>query len=532
MKSLIIKEGLVVDGTGGQSFKGDVAIEDGIITEVGKLPSNKVSTVIDAQNQVIAPGFIDMHCHADFSLPILPTANSLVHQGITTAVTGQCGLSPAPLLERHREEIIAALSNILEGIGIEMPWEEWSSFGEYLNFLDRMGISINIAPLVGQGMIRGNIMGFAAGRANPNQMEQMRSEITKAIDEGSIGLSTGLIYPPGSYASTDELIELTHVVGKHNSFYFSHIRGEAETLLDAVAEAIQIGRETGAPVQISHFKAAGHENWDKSAEALKMIDQAIAKGIDISTDMYPYTAGSTVLVTILPEWAQEGGKKATLKRLNDPSMRAKMKHDMETSGFAKSLEWDTVLINGSPRQPKYQGHFVMELANESGQTPHEWIFNALFETELQMVMTVFAMSEDNRRLEMKHPAMTFGTDGMGLAEKGPLAKNLPHPRNYGTFARILGRYVREEGVLTLEEAIHKMTGLAAKRLRLTDRGFLRPGLAADLVVFDPATVNDKSTYEEPHQYPEGISQVLVNGRLVVEDGVHTQARPGRILKRS
>ena len=532
MKSIVIKEGLVVDGTGGQRFKGDVAIEDGIITEVGKLPSNKASAIIDARNQVIAPGFIDMHCHADFSLPILPTADSLVHQGITTAVIGQCGLSPAPLLERHREEIIAALSNFFEGLKTGMPWEEWSSFGEYLNLLDRMGISINIAPLVGQGTIRENIMGFAAGRANPNQIEQMRSEIIKAIDEGSIGLSTGLIYPPGSYTSTDELIELTHVVGKHNSFYFSHIRGEAETLLDAVAEAIQIGKETGAPVQISHFKAAGRENWDKSAEALKMIDQAIAKGIDISTDMYPYTAGSTGLATILPEWAQEGGKKATLKRLNDPSMRAKMKHDMETSGFAKSMEWDTVLINGSPRQPKYQGHFVLELANESGQTPHEWIFNALFETELQMVMAVFGMSEDNRRLEMKHPAMTFCTDGMGLTEKGPLAKSLPHPRNYGAFTRILGRYVREEGVLTLEEAIHKMTGLAAKRLGLADRGFIRPGLAADLVVFDPATVKDKSTYKKPHQYPEGISHVLVNGRLVVEDGVHTHARPGRILKRN
>lgn len=529
MIDILIKNTLVIDGTGAPAFEADVAVEGRTITHVGQLGQKKAKMVIDAQGCVVTPGFIDMHCHADFSLPVLPTANSLVHQGITTAVIGQCGLSPAPLLDWNRKEVIASLSGISVGLETDIPWEEWSSFGDYVAFLDRLGISINVVPLVGQGILRAAVMGFTAGSASQEQMERMHAEAIKALGEGAIGMSTGLIYPPGSYASTKELIELTQVVGKRGGFYFSHIRGEAETLLEAVAEAIQIGRETGAPVQISHFKAAGRQNWAKSAEALKIIDQARTEGLDVSTDMYPYTAGSTGLVSMLPEWAQEGGKEATLKRLSDPTVRGKMARDMQEGGFARGVEWDTVLINGSPKQPNYQGRFISELATEAGRAPHDWIFDALLETELQLKMAVFAMSEDNRRQEIKHHAMTFCTDGMGLAVNGPSAKSLPHPRSYGAFARVLGRYVREQGILSLEGAVHKMTGLAAKRVKLNDRGLVQPGLAADLVVFDPATVTDRATYENPHQYAEGIPEVIVNGKMVVHDGAHTGACPGRVL---
>lgn len=529
MIDILIKNALVIDGTGAPAFESDVAVKGQTISDVGTLPWRKAKTVIDAQGYVVTPGFIDMHCHADFSLPILPTANSLVHQGITTAVIGQCGVSPAPLSDWNRKEVIAVLSDVVGGLDTEIPWKEWSSFGEYLDFLGSLGISINVVPLVGQGTIRAGVMGFAAGRATREQMKQMQAGVIQALEQGAIGLSTGLIYPPGSYASTDELIELTRVVGKRGGFYFSHIRGEAETLLEAVAEAIQIGRETGAPVQISHFKAAGRQNWTKSAKALKVIDKARTEGLDISTDMYPYTAGSTGLVAMLPEWAQEGGREATLKRLADQTLRTKMTRDMDSVGFAKGVEWDTVLINGSPKWSNYQGRFVSELASEAGRTPHEWIFDALLEAELQVSMAVFAMSEDNRRQEIKHPAMTFCTDGLGLAGHGPLAKSLPHPRSYGAFTRVLGRYVREQGVLSLEEAVHKMAGLAAKRLRLKDRGLIQPGLAADLVVFDPATVTDRATYEQPHQYAEGILEVMVNGKIVIHDSTHAGSRPGLIL---
>jgi len=526
---ILIKNAWIIDGTGAPAFEADVAVEGRTITGVSQLGQKKAKMVIDAKGCVVTPGFIDMHCHADFSLPILPTANSLVHQGITTAVIGQCGVSPAPLFDWNRTEVIAVLTDVVGGLDTEIPWKEWYSFGEYLAFLDGLGVSLNVAPLVGQGTIRAGVMGFDAGRASQEQMERMQEEAVRALGEGAIGLSTGLIYPPGSYASTEELIELTQVVGERGGFYFSHIRGEAETLLEAVAEAIQIGQKTGAPVQISHFKAAGRQNWSKSAEALKIIDQARAEGLDVSADMYPYTAGSTGLVAMLPEWAQEGGKEATLERLADQTLRAKMARDMESGGFAKGVDWDTVLINGSPKQSNYQGRFVSELAGEAGRTPCEWIFDALLETELQVSMAVFAMSEDNRRQEIKHPAMTFCTDGLGLAVDGLLAKSLPHPRSYGAFARVLCRYVREQGVLSLEEAVHKMTGLAAKRLRLKDRGLVQPGLAADLVMFDSTTVTDRATYEQPHQYAEGILEVIVNGEMVIHDAAHTGARPGRVL---
>jgi N-acyl-D-amino-acid deacylase len=531
VSDMLVRGALIADGTGSPPFEADILIDGATIRRIGKLDTAGSKKTINAKGFVVAPGFIDMHCHADFSLPILPTADSLVHQGITTAVIGQCGLSPAPLLDRTRDEVIAGLSGILSELEAEIPWHEWSSFGEYLSFLNRLGISINVVTLVGQGTVRSSVMGFKAGRATPEQMSLMQREAIKALREGAFGLSTGLIYPPGSYASTDELVELTRVVAREGGLYFSHIRGEAETLLDAVAEAIQIGRESKAPVQVSHFKAAGRQNWGKSKEALALIDRARNEGVDIAADMYPYTAGSTMLVAVLPEWAQEGGKEVILRRLSDPSVCLKMTQDMREKGFARSMEWDRVLITGSPRHPGYQGRFVSELADEAGQTAHAWVFAALLETELQLHMATFAMSEDNRQQEVKHPVMTFCTDGMGFSAKGKSERTLTHPRSYGAFPRVLSHYVREKRLLSLEQAVHKMTGLAAKRLGLKDRGLIRPGFAADLVIFDPQRVKDKASYENPHQYAEGILEVIVNGESVVHDGTHTGSRSGAVLSR-
>jgi N-acyl-D-amino-acid deacylase len=530
MCDIIIKNGLIIDGTGAAPYEADLALKGSKICDVGQLSHTAGAVAIDAGGCAVAPGFIDMHSHADFSLPVHPTADSLLHQGITSAVVGQCGLSPAPLLAETRREVIGALGGFFSGVARSLPWNEWSSFAEYLAFLSHRSMSLNVLPLVGQGVIRASVMGFCEGRANKDQMDKMKAELSNALDQGAIGLSTGLIYPPGSFTSTEELIELTKIVGDRNGFYFSHIRGEGDTLLEAVEEAIRIGRETGASVQISHFKAARQSNWAKSPQALELIRQAQSEGLDITADLYPYRAGSTSLATLLPEWAHVGGPAETLKRLVDPKQRRKMTADMQSGGFARGVEFKDVLITSSPRHTEYEGRYISDLAATTGHSTYEWLFDALVQTKLDMSMAVFGMSEANRLQEIQFPGMMIGTDGTGLAISGPMARGVPHPRNYGAFPRVLGRFVRDLGIIKLEEAIYKMTGLPAKKLRLNDRGFIKPGLAADLVVFDPATVSDTATYDQPHQYAKGILHVIVNGRFVVRDAAHTGNRPGRILK--
>jgi len=534
MYDTIIKNALVFDGTASRPFEADLALKGPTISEVGRLDHSRAATVIDAGGCAVAPGFIDMHSHADFSLPVQPTADSLLHQGITSAVVGQCGLSPAPLLQKTRQEVVGALGGFFSGVAQSLPWDAWNSFEEYLNFLARSRVSLNVLPLVGQGqgVLRASVMGFAAGRASKEQMEMMKAELCQALDQGAIGLSTGLIYPPGSFTPTEELIELTRIVGRRGGFYFSHIRGEGDTLLEAVAEAIRIGRETGSAVQISHFKAARRSNWSKSAQALELIRQAQSQGLDITADLYPYRAGSTSLKTLLPEWAHVGGPTETLRRLSDPAQRRRMTADMQSGGYARGIEFKDVLITSSPRRAAYEGRSVSDLAATAGRDPYEWLFDALAQTELDMSMAVFGMSEANRMQEIQDPGMMIGTDGVGLATSGPLARGVPHPRNYGAFPRVLGRFVRDLKVIKLEEAVNKMTGLPARKLRLADRGLIKPGQAADLVVFDPATVADKATYDQPHQYAEGIIHVLVNGRFVVRDAAHTGDRPGKILRRN
>ena len=530
MCDIIIKDALVIDGTASRPFEADLAVKGQTISEVGRIDHTQAGTVIDAGGCVVAPGFIDMHSHADFSLPVLPTADSLLHQGITSAVVGQCGLSPAPLLEETRQEVVGALGGFFSGIAHSLPWSEWNSFEDFLAFLMRRGVSLNVLPLVGQGIIRASVMGFSEGRADKDQMDRMKAELKKALDQGAIGLSTGLIYPPGFFTSTEELIELTKIVGDRNGFYFSHIRGEGDTLLEAVEEAIRIGRETGTAVQISHFKAARLSNWAKSPQALELIRRAQLQGLDITADLYPYRAGSTSLATLLPAWAHVGGPAETLKRLANPEQRSKMTADMISGGYARGVEFKDVLITSSPRRTEYEGRYISDLAALTGQSPYEWLFDALEQTKLDISMAVFGMSQENRLQEIRFPGMMIGTDGTGLAASGPMARGVPHPRNYGAFPRVLGRFVRDLRIIKLEEAVHKMTGLPAGKLRLHDRGLIKPGLAADLVVFDPATVSDTATYDQPHQYAKGIFHVIVNGRFVVRDAAHTGSRPGLILK--
>lgn len=526
MLELLIHHGTVVDGSGASRFRADVGVLDGRIVELDNLEGALAEKVIDAQGCVVTPGFVDMHSHADFSLPVLPTADSLLCQGITTAVIGQCGFSPAPLLDGSRERGISATPILAD---IPVPWEEWSTFGSYLAYLSRIGISLNVVSLVGHGTVRAGVMGFGADPPSEEQMVRMQVEVVKAMESGAAGVSTGLIYPPGSYARIDELMSFTRPAAERDGYYFSHIRGEGATLLDAVAEAIRIGRETGASVQISHFKAAGKANWDKAIRALELIDQARQKGLDVTTDMYPYLAGSTGLVAALPQWAQEGGKEAILKRLPDAESRRRMIADMMSADFFRITEWDAVVISGSPRNRGYEGRDVADMAAEAGKSPHGWVFDALIETELELEIAIFEMSEENRKLALRHPAMMIGTDGFAYAIEGPLSRGMPHPRSYGTYPRLLGHYVREQKTISLEEAIWKASGYPAEKLRWTDRGLVKKGYCADLVVLNPDIVVDQATYQAPHQYPAGINHVIVNGDLVVHHGAHTLARPGIVL---
>jgi len=532
MLDVLIQNAQVVDGTNTPGYRGDVAIEGDHVASVGSLQGAAAKTVIDATGRVVVPGFIDVHSHADLSLLVAPEAESLVHQGITTVVTGQCGVSPAPLTRECRRPTLATLSMFISP-QVSMPWDEVSSFDRFLGYLERIKPSVNVVPLVGQGMIRAAVMGYRANQPGGAHMREMQRLVHQAMDLGAFGLSTGLIYPPGSFSSTEELIQVTRAAGERNGLYFSHVRNEAETLIESVAEAIEIGRQAGVPVQICHFKAGGQKNWDKAARALELIDQARAQGLDVSADMYPYLAGWTSLAVLLPRWALEGGVPAVLRRLVLPWERRKIVRAMQAGqgGVVEHIEWDKVLISGA-RKKEYVGHYVSELAAKEGIDPYTWTCNALLKTLGNVQMIITMMAEDNVRMQLQHPAIMIGTDGLGMAQEGPLAWVMRHPRCFGTYPRLFGQYVREEGVLSLEEASWKASGFPAQKLRLAERGLIKQGYKADLVVFDPVTIKDRATYPDPLQYPAGIEYVFVNGEMVIDHGQQTRARPGKVIRRA
>jgi N-acyl-D-amino-acid deacylase len=527
MFETLILNGEVIDGTGAKRVQADVAIKKNRIAAVGDLKSAQAQRVIDAQGKVVTPGFVDVHSHADMTLPAFPTAENLVFQGITTVVTGQCGLSLAPLPPDKRDLFIS----MLDSQAVPLSWE-WSTFGSYLDHLSHLGISVNLVPLVTHGMIRAGVMGLSADKPDLQQIDRMQAEVCQAMEEGAIGVSTGLVYPPGIFAKTDELIEFTRPVGERGGYYFSHIRDEGNALFEALEEAITIGKASGAAVQISHYKAAGRENWWKSGPGLELIDKARLDGLNIMMDMYPYTSGNTSLFMLLPDWAQVGNKAIILDRLADRSSREKMTQDMKNTGFFQIVEWDQVMICTCPSHPEYEGRMIADLSSSVRESPYEWIFDALLETKLDIQMLVFISSEENLPPQLSHPAMMICTDGVALSPNGFRSQGLPHPRNFGAFPRVLGLFVREMGTLTLEEAIWKMSGLPAQMLRWEDRGLVKEGYFADLVVFDPATIRDQGTLDRPCQYPLGIDTVMVNGQIVVQNSKHTGARSGTVLKRS
>jgi N-acyl-D-amino-acid deacylase len=516
MMRTIIRNVSVLDGTGSPAYPADIGLEGDRIAAIGDLAGTQGEEILDGAGLTAAPGFIDMHSHSDFTLPILPGAESKVYQGVTTEVIGQCGDSPAPLTPATREVARAA--------DPKLPWE-WLSFAEYLDYLRQGGLSLNVVPLVGHSAVREAGMGYEDRPPTADEMAIMKGLVAQAMDEGAWGMSSGLIYPPGMYASTDELVELARVAAGRGGFYFSHIRGEGSRLLKAVGEAIEIGQRARVPVQIAHFKASKPQNWSLLPQALGLLDEARARGLDVAADRYPYTASSTSLSTSLPPWAHDGGRDALLERLRNPEERARILAD------TRPREWDKVLIAYSPNNPELEGLTVADIAAQRGTPPAETVLDVLLETEARISEIHFGMSEENLRMVLRHPAVMVGSDGSARAPEGPTGEGKPHPRGYGTFPRVLGKYAREEKVLTLPEAVRKMTGMPAERLGLSDRGRLAEGMKADLVLFDPDTVRDRATYIDPHQYPAGIPYVWVNGQLVIGPEGHTGALPGQVLSR-
>jgi N-acyl-D-amino-acid deacylase len=467
-----------------------------------------------------------MHSHADFVLPGLPTADSKVHQGFTLEVVGNCGGSAAPVTPARRQDVMDTSFLPLPALA----WD-WTTLRSYLDSLTRQGVSINVAPLVGHGVVRLLVMGSDDARPTADQLRALTTEVRRAMDDGAVGLSTGLIYPPGVFADTDELVDLARAAGEAGGFYASHIRGEGDTLLPAIAEAIEVGRRASVPVEISHLKAAGRANWPKMAQAIELIEAARAQGLDVTADMYPYPVGSTGLSSLLPSWAHAGGRESLLARLTDPTDRARIRAALDGPGFARDAGWDGIAIAGCPGRPEYEGQTLARIATRLGVPPGEAAIEVLRQSQGDADMILFMMSEENVALGLQRPWVMIGSDGEGRAAQGPYAMGKPHPRNYGTCPRFLGHYVRERGLLPLPEAIRKMTSLPASKLGLRDRGRLEPGAVADVVVFDPATIADTATFAEPHRYPRGIPWVLVNGEPVIADGQHTGSRPGRVLAR-
>ncbi|MFB0558785.1 MAG: amidohydrolase family protein [Candidatus Bathyarchaeia archaeon] len=534
---LVVKEGKVVDGTGNPWYRGDVAVIDGKVAMVGRLSDAEFERVIDAGGMVVAPGFIDAHSHSDGSTLYYRQMESTVMQGITTVVAGQCGSSPAPVNPDLREEMERRRAKFLPP---EVdPTITWTTFDDYLREEEKEGLGANVAHLVGHGTIRIAAMGYEAREPTPGELESMRELTAEAMEAGAFGLSTGLIYPPGVFAKTEEIVEVTKVAARYGGVYDTHLRGEGKTLMRSLEEAIEIGEKIGIPVQISHHKAATKSAWGRSVESLALLEEARSRGVDITVDQYPYRAGSTSLVTCLPPWAHEGGMEKLLSRLQDPELRDRMRRNIEKGiegweNFAGELGWGNVLVTRvvSEENKPLEGKNMEEIMEMRGD-PDAFtsLFDLILEEEGAVGMVIFAMEEEDVRRIMRHPLQMVGTDSGSSSTTGFMRRGKPHPRGYGTYLRILGRYVRELGVLRLEEAVRKMTSFPAQRFGILDRGLLRPGMWADMVVFDPGTVIDKATYQDPHQYPEGIEYIIVNGVVTVEKGKYMCALAGRTLRK-
>jgi len=524
MPRLVIRNGMIVDGAGNPWFKSDLEVTGRKISRIGKTSGSKAK-VVDASGCIVAPGFIDIHSHSDLDILVNPKAESKVRQGVTTEVFPNCGSGPAPL----KGAAVELIKDDLRELGLSL---NWSAMAQYMRRIERQGASLNVALLIPHGTLRACVMGFENRKPTEKEMEDMKALTEQCMRQGAFGMCTGLRYVPGSYAETGEVVELLRVVGKYGGFYASHVRDEGDrgTYPAAISEAIEIGEKAGVPVEISHLKALGKRAWGKAKDALTIIDDARTKGVDVTCDMYPYNASGTGFMAWIPKWSHEGGFDKFLERLKNPELRRKIVEETGAVLDDRGGPEKAVLTRYSPNR-EYEGKTLKEISATKSKDPVDTILDLIVESKGETPVVNFNMLDEDVEAVMRHRAVMFGTDGYSLAPYGILGRGKPHPRSYGTYPRVLGRYVQDKRLLAIEEAIRKMSSLPAQKLGLQDRGLIKEGMCADIVVFNPEIVKDKATFTDPHQYPDGIEYVIVNGTIVVEKGKHTGALPGRVLRK-
>lgn len=527
---VLIKNGRIVDGSGRAAYVADVGLKDDRIVSIGKLSQATATRTIDAQGLVVAPGFIDMLGQSETYLLIDPRANSKVMMGVTTEITGE-GESIAPINERQIEE----QEDFLKRYSLKI---DWRTLDEYFKRLEKQGSGVNLGTFVGATQVREYVIGFDDRPPTPPELDQMKKLVADAMRDGALGLSTSLQYVPARFAKTDELVELAKVAHQYGGIYATHQRSEANTIDASLDEVFEIAQKAQIPVEIWHLKTAYKKNWGRMSHVLARIKQARDRGLDVTADIYPYIAGSTSLSACLPPWAQEGGVDKMLARLRDPQTRQRLKKEISE----EQTEWENIYLgSGGPsgvligsvvnrELDSLQGKRISEIAAEQKKDPLDTVFDLILADHGQTGAIYFMMSEDDMRTAMQAPFVSFCTDSGARATDGPLAGSKSHPRGWGSYPRILGRYVRDEKLLSLESAIHKMTGAPAARVGLRDRGLLKEGMFADITIFDPAKVIDKATFESPNQYPAGIEYVLVNGKISVDKRQRTSALGGRVLR--
>jgi len=526
---VIIKNGTVYDGTGAEPKQADLAIRGDRIAGIGDFKSARAKTVIDAKGLAVAPGFVNMLSWSVASLIEDGRSQSEIRQGVTTEIMGE-GFSMGPVNDRIRQFILNQQTDIKFDI-------KWSTLAEYLRYLETRGVSCNVASFLGATTIRAYVIGFEDKESTPGQLDEMRELVRKEMEAGALGIGTALIYPPAFYAKTEELIELCKVAAKYQGKYISHMRSEGGRLLEALDELIRISREAKIPAEVYHIKASGQQNWPKIDELLSRIEAAQKEGLKITADMYTYTAGGTGLDASLPPWTEDGGYPALFKRLRDPATREKIKGEVQNpTGGWENLYFDAggpehiLLVEFKSEKLKpLTGKTLAEVAKMRGKDPIDTAMDLIVEDESRIGALYFIISADNVKKELAKPWISFGSDEASQAPEGVFLKSNPHPRAYGNFARVLGKYARDEKVIPMKEAIRRLSGLSATNLGLDHRGFLKEGMFADVVVFDPTTIADRATYQNPHQYAVGMKDVFVNGVQVLKDGEHTGAKPGRAL---
>jgi N-acyl-D-amino-acid deacylase len=525
----IVRGGTVYDGTGAAGRRADVAIRGDRIAGIGDFSKAQAATVIDAKGLAVSPGFINMLSWATESLLADGRSQGDIRQGVTLEVFGE-GSSMGPLTDDMKKRMVEQMGDIKYDI-------TWTTLSEYLRELERRGVSTNVASFLGATTVREHVIGLEDKKPTPEQLEAMRAIVRKEMEAGALGIGSSLIYAPAFYASTEELIELCKVAASYRGKYISHVRSEGNRLLEAVEELIRISREADIAAEIYHLKAAGQANWAKMDKVIQMVEQARKQGLKITADMYTYPAGATGLDAAMPPWVLDGGYEAAYKRLADPETRKKIAQAITTP----TNEWENLyLAAGSPdrvllvefkteKLKPLTGKTLAEAAKLRGENPVDTIMNLVLEDRTRVGTVYFMMSEDNIRKQLRLPWVSLGSDAGSMAPEPPFTRSSAHPRAYGNFARLLGRYVRDEKIIPLAEAVHRMSGLPATNLELKDRGFLREGMFADVVVFDPATIADRATFEKPHQYSVGVQHVFVNGVQVLKNGEHTGAKPGRAV---